>query len=260
MDCRRVDERLPAYVEDALPSRQARAVTAHLGVCPRCRRERRVLEMALGALDRVGRRRPEIDLWGSFADRLAAEQAASPRSILGGTVALRRPFALAGSLALAVGACFLGLLAGGLRSPDLPSPATHRGERNPVAWRGWAPLASGDREEASPALRALPPVQSPEHRIAAARPMVAVVELPPRRMALVAANSQLAAKNAAHPLKPVRTQLAVIPSAELAAVADALINAQEDAARAQVASEVILLAKEMVRVSAPRDESIEGRS
>jgi hypothetical protein len=61
-------------------------------------------------------------------------------------------------------------------------------------------------------------------------------------------------------LKPERAQLAAIPSAELAKVADALIDAQEDAARAQVTSEMILLAEEMVRVSAPRDERGEGRS
>src|SRR5574341_829785 len=101
MDCRRVDDWLPAYVEDALPPRRARAVAAHLEECARCQGERRTLEAALRALDRVGRRTPSIDLWSSFADRLAAEAATSRRPLTWGTATMRRPVAVAASLAVA---------------------------------------------------------------------------------------------------------------------------------------------------------------
>jgi hypothetical protein len=289
MDCRRVDDWLPAYVEDALPSRRARAVATHLQSCPRCRREQTLLESALGALDRVGRRTPSIDLWGSFADRLAAEAQAAPRPLLGGTVALRRPFALAGSLALAVGACFLGLLAAGPGPVEPPAPASSGASRTMMAWRALSSPAVGSRQKAPAALRTLPPVRSPEMAGDAGANVMAVVaprESPARSEGapLTRPEQMLSAKSVGeavvqpsgaalhtdrqanslshgiHQQYPERTRLAAIPSAELASVADALIDAQQNAARTQVANEVILLAEEMVRVSAPRDEPVKGRS
>src|SRR5689334_11090958 len=83
MDCRRVDDLLPAFLEDSLPIRRAQEIARHLAACARCRRERRAMESALGALERVSRHTPSIDLWASFAERLAAERtserSASPR-------------------------------------------------------------------------------------------------------------------------------------------------------------------------------------
>jgi hypothetical protein len=242
MNCRTVDHCMAAYLDDALPDRRARAVATHLETCSRCRREQKLLEDALRALDRVGNRTPAIDLWASFSERLAAETTRAPS--LPRVPFLWRSFSCAAAVAVAAGACVLSLAI--TPSPSPSSLAARLGSENLSRTLVERRTPSAPR---SP-LAALPPVTSPEFRLPAewSAPSGSAQEtVPPRDEAIEPPALLLPPRP---PLRDEQTdRIAVLPAGDLASVAEFLIDAQQDAARTQVASELFALAEEMVRIN-----------
>jgi hypothetical protein len=258
MDCRRVDSWLPAFLEDVLPPRRAEALERHLSACPRCRRERRALETALGALDRAGRHVPAIDLWSSFAERLAAERSMERRPSLGPWFWLWRPVAGLAALGVAAGACFLTLL---LAHPTVPVLALRAATDGSRGWLTALSIREDEGPGQAPALRPLPSIASPEPRA----PMPVVTESAPRpparpQVRVEARADAVPSAVAAHSAAPDATESRSEEASALASVAVVLMDAPQDAARAEVARELIALAEEMVRASEGLETKTEDAS
>jgi hypothetical protein len=73
MNCERTSTLLSAYLDEALPARDAGRVAGHLARCAACRRELADLERSVAVLNGVSLRTPPVDLWERFQERLAAE-------------------------------------------------------------------------------------------------------------------------------------------------------------------------------------------
>jgi hypothetical protein len=69
MRCNRVDHLLPAYLEDDLAPALSERVDAHLEACARCQEQLALQRQAMRLLDH-GRHSPSIDLWADFSQRL----------------------------------------------------------------------------------------------------------------------------------------------------------------------------------------------
>jgi len=86
IDCRRVQDLLPAYLEQEVRAGEHASITQHLSACPDCSAELDLLSGSLRALDAVSLQglAAAPDLWASFSARRDAEaqqveRAAAPR-------------------------------------------------------------------------------------------------------------------------------------------------------------------------------------
>lgn len=107
MNCRRVEERLDAYAEGLLPTRERQEVERHLARCAACRDDLAFLRSLAQEIEDLPRSiEPPHDLWPDVAPRVRASRDAIPasghlRRHPTASVRLRLP-ATAGALAAAI--------------------------------------------------------------------------------------------------------------------------------------------------------------
>jgi len=72
MRCKRFEQQMWAYIAGQLPPRQARALEAHLQVCPYCQRQLEAAQATYHALRALPRRRAPANLSEQVRRRIAA--------------------------------------------------------------------------------------------------------------------------------------------------------------------------------------------
>lgn len=101
MDCQTTREQIGAYFDGELPPDRSVQVRQHLDACPDCAAELERLRDLIAQLPRAGEVRAPAHLWSSIAERLDPPQANPTRRLWPSW--LRRPLAVAASIALLIG-------------------------------------------------------------------------------------------------------------------------------------------------------------
>jgi hypothetical protein len=281
MRCNRLGDLLPAYLDGDLSSRLNDQVSAHLDACERCRLALDEQQQSLRFLDK-GRYAPSIDLWADFSRRLQEQSRPQPSPWR----FLWQPGLAGAAAAVVVGLVVLSAPEQRAAARRLPAPAgsvqiarSMEAPPTPAAPSGllFAPPAA---QPASPAPRpALDRESGGSARITTATAQTAPPAMRPRRMSrrkaeviLAKSSTGAASRRLSRDHRPDRDEdrrswrTASLPPAPTPVggagfagadagtagpldAAEALMSVQQDAASDQMQDELLLMAREVARVS-----------